>query len=464
MESEQELLLKIKQEFDNSAGTLALSIQEFSAFFHLNESTTKRIVEKLVKTEYYELIMDFNEKKGKEIQRIHINPIYARNYWVKGELIEKEVDVLLEIGKNLKTPLNSGIKQIFTKDRHLVKLDLRDQQLANLPETINVFSHLRELRLQNNKLTQLPETIGNLKRLKILDLDHNSLKYLPESIGDLKALEELWIRDNQLEDLPESLKNLKKLQFCSLQGNNTIPESKLPKISRRVKPDKRRTIKPASRKTQRGEYLLKICCIGSVTNIKTEFIRRYVENKHVSNNLPTLGVDITTKSIKINKTPLKLIIVDTAGHKYFGKLRPSYYRGTSAVIILFDKGNIKSFQDVPKWIKEFRTHAYNSIPESIKRKYYPRPSQQAHAPEALVGLVTNSEEVTFEEAQALATRLDLDYFECSPKDGKEISKIFELLTKKVIEGDKRYQKKLRLKILDQIRSLVNRPFSNKKNL
>ncbi|MHA2227386.1 MAG: leucine-rich repeat domain-containing protein [Candidatus Hodarchaeales archaeon] len=239
MESERELLLRIQKEFDDSAGTLTLSISEFTSFFHLSETSTMEIIEKLVDTGYYELKKEWNNI-GEKIERIQLKESYTRNYWVKEELVEKEANVLLEIGQLLSTPFNTQIKHVTIKDNHLIKLDLRNQQLLILPDTIDVFTHLRELRLQNTKLTSIPETIGNLNQLKILDLDNNALRNLPDSLGKLHALEELWVRDNQLEDFPESFRKLKNLKKGSLQGNRALPKSKYMILERKVKSYERR--------------------------------------------------------------------------------------------------------------------------------------------------------------------------------------------------------------------------------
>jgi small GTP-binding protein len=168
------------------------------------------------------------------------------------------------------------------------------------------------------------------------------------------------------------------------------------------------------------EYLLKICLIGN-TKFKTNAIRHFAEGKFETNYLPTLGVDITTKKIQINDSRVKLILVDTAGQEFFGKLRPSYYRGASACSIFFDKSDLKSFESVPDWLAEFREH----IPE-------------VSIPLALVGLITNSEHVTAEDGQNLAKKLNMHYYEIRPTLLTQISRIFHdlscqaLSTKRVI--------------------------------
>ena len=138
---------------------------------------------------------------------------------------------------------------------------------------------------------------------------------------------------------------------------------------------------------------------------------------------------VKTKIINIDGSRVKIILVDTAGQEFFGKRRPSYYRGASGAIIFFDKGYITSFTEVQKWLKEFRDNLEGKIPESIKKKYYSHQPPPDPTPVAMVGLITETEEVTLEEAQALADKLEIAYFECLPTEGKELGKVIEYLVR-----------------------------------
>ena len=116
----------------------------------------------------------------------------------------------------------------------------------------------------------------------------------------------------------------------------------------------------------RNEYLLKICAIGPPDTAKTRVIRQFAEGKFTTNYLPTLGVDITTKKIEVDNNKVKLILVDTAGQEFFGKLRPSYYRGASACTIFFSLNDRKTFDTITNWLTEFRKHITNlKIPISL---------------------------------------------------------------------------------------------------
>ncbi len=173
--------------------------------------------------------------------------------------------------------------------------------------------------------------------------------------------------------------------------------------------------------TTKNEYLLKICAIGSGSVGKTSLIRRYAEGKFETNYLPTLGVDITTKKIQVDNNKVKLILVDTAGQEFFGKLRPSYYRGASACLIMFALNEKKTFNAVPDWLAEFRRH----IPDST-------------IPIALAGNKKDLEderEVSADEGKSMAESHDMIYYETSAKvGGAEIEDIFLGLTKQALSS------------------------------
>lgn len=163
------------------------------------------------------------------------------------------------------------------------------------------------------------------------------------------------------------------------------------------------------------ELLRKLCIIGSCPKLQVQFLQNYAKRLFDKNHLPTLGIAMYNRHIKINNRPIKLILVYTSGKQFFEKLRPSYYRGASSVIICFDKSDRSSFYAVNDWYKEFK-------------KYIP----QASLPFALVGFLTDSDVVTSEEAQNLAEELNLSYYETQSTDKDTIEDIFHEIGLKLL--------------------------------
>ena len=109
----------------------------------------------------------------------------------------------------------------------LTELDVSSNQLTSLPKSIVDLSQLTEFSVSNNQLVRLPENIGTLSQLTHFSVSNNQLTSLPESIGDLSRLKTLWAFTNQLTNLPESIGNLSQLEKLDISNNHLIslPES-----------------------------------------------------------------------------------------------------------------------------------------------------------------------------------------------------------------------------------------------
>ncbi len=169
-----------------------------------------------------------------------------------------------------------------------------------------------------------------------------------------------------------------------------------------------------NRMSEYDQYLMKICIILP-NELRTSFITRFTERQFTTDYFPSIGVDITTKQIKVDNTHVKLILVVTTGEEFSGKLRASFFKGGSAVIIFFDKGDRQSFDVIEDWIKEFR-------------KNFPK----QRVPIGFVGFITDTEEITTNEGEGLVKQINMKYYETTPKDNKKVEHIMIDLSKAVI--------------------------------
>lgn len=86
---------------------------------------------------------------------------------------------------------------------------------------------------------------------------------------------------------------------------------------------------------------------------KSSLLFRYVDNAYSGNLLSTIGVDFKFKTTTINGEKIKLQIWDTAGSEGFKSIVSAYYRGSDAVVLVYDNSNQISFNELADfWIGE----------------------------------------------------------------------------------------------------------------
>ncbi|XP_057333240.1 leucine-rich repeat-containing protein 59-like [Microplitis mediator] len=78
------------------------------------------------------------------------------------------------------------------------RLDLSNNSLVSIPNTIVSLTSIIKLDLSKNMLTEIPENIGEMRQLRHLDLYSNQISRLPLSLGELKNLKWLDLKDNPL--------------------------------------------------------------------------------------------------------------------------------------------------------------------------------------------------------------------------------------------------------------------------
>jgi Leucine-rich repeat (LRR) protein len=115
------------------------------------------------------------------------------------------------------------------------KLDLSNQNLTKVPDSVFNQTNLEELNLSSNQLTgAIQAEIRHLQNLKVLNLSNNILTGVPAEVGQLQNLQILDLSNNQLTGLPYELGNLKNLKTLNISGNNyssldlSIIKEKLP--------------------------------------------------------------------------------------------------------------------------------------------------------------------------------------------------------------------------------------------
>ncbi|MBL3588332.1 MAG: GTP-binding protein [gamma proteobacterium endosymbiont of Lamellibrachia anaximandri] len=161
----------------------------------------------------------------------------------------------------------------------------------------------------------------------------------------------------------------------------------------------------------------KICLLGAFAVGKTSLVQRFVKSIFSEKYLTTLGVKIDKKSLVINDQNVELILWDLAGEDEFMKVRSSYIRGSSGVLLVAD-GTRAETLDTALALQE-------KVEDEIGRVPF--------------ALLINKADLTVEwdiERREIARLAERGWtvFETSAKTGKGVEDAFGALTAEMLGG------------------------------
>jgi small GTP-binding protein len=167
-------------------------------------------------------------------------------------------------------------------------------------------------------------------------------------------------------------------------------------------------------------YNFKIIVIGDPEVGKTSTILRFVDNAFLNSYLPTVGVNISAKTVLISNKIANTVLWDLAGQSKFTMVRHQFYFGSNGIIMVFDLTSRESFINIEKWYEDIKGNISNF----------------ARTRCILCGNKSDLEdrrEIPKEEAEGLAKKLGIMYCETSALNGKNTKEMFELLVAELLK-------------------------------
>jgi small GTP-binding protein len=165
----------------------------------------------------------------------------------------------------------------------------------------------------------------------------------------------------------------------------------------------------------------KIILFGDDTEGKKTLTNDYMIQLFSSSQAETLGVDFEVKSLSINDFKVKLQIWDISGERRFRDLLANYISHARGGLFVYDVTEKSSLINIDFWL-------------SLVKKEL---ATEEKFPIIAVGLTKDSivkRQITTEEGKILADLHGLDGFvECSITSRSDIEKMFEMLSKIMIE-------------------------------
>jgi len=96
-------------------------------------------------------------------------------------------------------------------------------------------------------------------------------------------------------------------------------------------------------------FVFKITVIGKGAVGKTSLIKKYTSGSFQKDYIKTLGAQFSKYDEDIDGNNCKLFFWDIAGQEEFNFMRPTFYKGSKAAIIVFSHIDEESFEKVTEW-------------------------------------------------------------------------------------------------------------------
>lgn len=93
----------------------------------------------------------------------------------------------------------------------------------------------------------------------------------------------------------------------------------------------------------------KVVVVGAYAVGKTTLVLNFTEHRFQELYIPTIGVQFSVKDVNYNDELVKLTIWDIAGQDSFQHVRTEFYKGSNAVILVYDVTRSNSLKELNKW-------------------------------------------------------------------------------------------------------------------
>ncbi|NMC08117.1 MAG: GTP-binding protein [Candidatus Lokiarchaeota archaeon] len=161
---------------------------------------------------------------------------------------------------------------------------------------------------------------------------------------------------------------------------------------------------------EKAPYKCKLVIVGDPNVGKTSLVIQFTEKAFRKTYLPTIGVNITEKTISHEGEQFTMVLWDIAGQSKFQKMRKHFYSGASGVILVFDLTKKESLPSIKDWYEDVKKSLEGQPLNCVLLGNKNDLPDQRQVPEL--------------EAKSMAAALQVPYFETSARTGENVDKVF----------------------------------------
>jgi len=175
----------------------------------------------------------------------------------------------------------------------------------------------------------------------------------------------------------------------------------------------------------------KVVLIGDGGVGKTSIARRYLGEGFTQEYIKTIGANFYVKrtifaDAHFGKILIEWNIWDLAGQPTWDQVRPLYYKGAKAALVVFDVTSPRSYYNVPKWISELWKNVGGVLPFVLIGNKIDLRDKHPNALPPEAGK-------KYAELASQKVGIRIPYLETSAKTGENINEAFNHLARVILE-------------------------------
>ena len=161
----------------------------------------------------------------------------------------------------------------------------------------------------------------------------------------------------------------------------------------------------------------KILVLGEIAAGKTCLIIRYTNGNFQEDSISTIGVDVKSKDVTVNKVKYKFNIWDTAGQEKFYSIGKTYYNGVNGIVIAFDLSEEGAIKKLNGWLSKLKENIDSTV-----------------IPIVIAGTKCDLKNIPIkkEAINVIASLHKSKYFETSAKNNINVDEAFQYLAEEII--------------------------------